>query len=385
MNSYKTIHINRLRDALGVASTTCTRIDALRNGAQFFPAMLEAIENAEQTIEFETFIYWQGTIAQVFANALAAAARRGVCVRIILDSFGAQWMDRSLVQHMADAGTKIAWFRPLKPHKFWRYDHRTHRKILVCDRKVAFTGGAGIAEEWEGDAEDSSHWRDTHFRLEGEAAADVRSVFSASWLDAQKQIAPYVIDESADVVKGDIPVHVIRASACIGWNEVAIVQHTMIAGAAERLWIASAYFVPDSETHRLLLATAERGVDVRILLPGTHTDRRICRLAHEWNLAQYIEAGVQVHRFQPTMMHCKLILVDGLVSCFGSANLNHRSIAKDEEIAVAAIDPQLTATLETDFENDLSRSRLIRMDELRNRPLWRRAIGEMLHPFREEL
>ncbi|PRP96118.1 phospholipase D-like domain-containing protein [Enhygromyxa salina] len=360
-------------------------IRRLRNGDQIFPAMLAAIEGAQRQIGFVTFVYWTGTIADRFADALADAARRGVEVRVVLDAVGARAMKERLIDSMREAGVIVRWYRPLSPWRIWESTHRTHRKLLVVDGQLGFTGGVGIAKEWEGDARDSSQWRDSHFELDGTAVLGLWGAFLATWLEAGGD--PIAPPTPAPTPASEQPLraHVVPATAAIGWTAIATALWGLIDAAERSIKIATAYFTPDDETVERLGAKARSGVDVDLLLPGDHADQRVVKMLAEPKLRPLIEAGVHVYYFRPTMMHTKVLIIDDVFTCFGSANINSRSMRKDEEILVATGAAALVQDLLIDFAADLERSRLLTVDELRERPWWQRALTTLMAPLDSEI
>lgn len=361
----------QLTSLMGIPFSAGNRVDVLRNGVEIFPAMLSAIHAATESIEFLTFVYWSGEIAERFAHALSERAAAGVATRVLLDAVGAAPMRRSLIRHMREAGVELKWFRPLN-WRLWRNAHRTHRKILVCDREVGFTGGVGIAEEWEGDAEDERHWRDTHVRVRGPAVAGLRAGFISNWIedgaswDATRE-------QSVDVTpRGDAAVQVVRSTSSHGWSEIATLHRSAIMLARRTLDIASAYFVPDAETVRLLVDAVSRGVQVRVITVGDNSDERLSRLAGDDRIEGLLRGGVRLFRFAPTMMHAKIILVDRAVAIVGSANLNQRSMRKDDELCMSVLDPEVLDTLTTQYGEDLDRCVELTLANWRRRPWWRR-------------
>lgn len=375
--------LSRALQAVGVVFQGGNEVEVLRNGREIFPAMLEALEHAEETIEFVTFIYWRGEIARKFARTLAARSRDGVRVRVILDAWGSRPMDPELIGTMVEAGVQVERFRPVIRAKFWESDHRTHRKILVVDAITAFTGGVGIAEEWEGDARDPSEWRDTHFRIEGPAALALRAAFLTDWRDCGHVVERMDLDVPDPDRVGAEEVAVIDASAQIGFNNAERAVEALIAAARDRILIATPYFNPPEELRTLLKSAIDRGVEVDVLVPGPHIDKRICDVVAESHFATLVGHGVRVWRYQPTMMHVKAILVDGAMSLVGSINVNRRSMEKDEEVAIAVNDARTTSILEAHFREDLERSQLA-SSTLRP-PLLRRLVAALLRPIRAEM
>lgn len=370
---------------MGVPISDGNRVRILRNGRQIFPAMLEAIDSAERSIEFLTFVYWTGRIADEFADALARAARRGVGVRVLLDGFGAAPMRRELIETMTDAGVQVEWFRPLVRWKLWQSDHRTHRKILVCDGTIGFTGGVGIAEEWEGDARDPTQWRETHFAIEGPAVRGLRAAFLGNWIETGRPFDRLTEPIPESPAKGDVPIQVVRGSAGIGWTDVATLMRLMILQARRRLRITSAYFAPDEAMHDLLCAAIGRGVEVEVLIPGPHADQRLAQLAGEAEYQSLLDAGLNLWNYQRTMLHAKVLTIDEQVACVGSANFNHRSTLKDDELSLVILHPELTAELDRHFEEDLESSERLEPSRWRRRSPLQRFKEAATRPFRRQM
>ncbi|MDH3693902.1 MAG: phospholipase D-like domain-containing protein [Gammaproteobacteria bacterium] len=341
-----------LEYALGIPFTDGNKVEILQNGVQIFPGMLEAIRGAQKTIDFVTFVYWRGDIATEFAEALADRAKNEVTVRLLLDSFGAKKIAGDLVKEMQAAGVQVRWFRPLATWRVWRIDKRTHRKLLICDNEIGFTGGVGIAEEWQGDASGPDQWRDTHARIQGVALKGLRAAFLDNWNEAGAWLYEGVPKKVHYEVSGDIPVQVVRASATLGWTDMACLVRTLIAISQNSLRIVTAYFTPDPLLVELIKRAVERGVDVQILVPGDQTDSRLSQLAGHGGVEKILQAGANVWRYQKTLLHAKIIIVDSLVCCIGSANLNYRSMGKDEECCVVALSERLSMELNERFDAD---------------------------------
>lgn len=373
-----------LVDAMGVPFTAGNRVDILENGDQIFPAMLDAIRRARVSVEFLTFCYWTGEIAVEFAEALAERAAAGVRVRVLLDYFGARPMDRGLTETMERAGVEVVWFRP-PTWRVWRFKHRTHRKILVCDGQVAFTGGVGIAQEWCGDARDPSEWRDTHFRVRGPSVPGLRAAFWGNWCETER---PLDLNDSAETQAdpcGDLHVQVLRSTSSVGWSDIATLHRALLRLAERRVRIATGYFVPDEHILGLLCEAERRGVELELLTPGPYTDQRLAQEAGERDLLPLLDAGVDVFQFQPTMIHCKLITVDGVLSVIGSANFNQRSMRHDDEVALVVLDRDFTAALDRSYDRDLRRSRQVRREDWARRGPLKRLREWIAAGVRDEL
>ncbi|GAA2467911.1 phospholipase D-like domain-containing protein [Streptomyces macrosporus] len=375
----------RLERLIGIAATEGNALVPLRNGDEIFPAMLESIRSAEHTVDMMTFVYWRGAIAREFADALADRARAGVRVRLLLDGFGCRLIERDLLELMDRAGVQVVWFRKpmwLSPLK---QNHRCHRKVLVVDEKVAYTGGVGIAEEWCGDARDEHEWRDTHVQVRGPAVDGIAAAFAQNWAEC----APVLFDErdrfTEHEPRGDAVVQVVRGSASFGWQDMQTLLRVVLESAQERVRLATAYFAPDPYFVELLCATARRGVAVDVLLPGRYTDQRVCQLAGQRYYERLTACGVRIWEYRPTMMHAKIVTVDGVAALVGSTNLNRRSLDHDEEVMLAVLDEDFTATLDGHFEEDLTRSVRIEGRRWRRRPVLQRVREAATVPVRRFL
>jgi cardiolipin synthase len=367
----------RLEGLLGVPASEGNEITLLRNGDEIFPAMLEAIRCADRTIDFLTFVYWKGDIAQEFAHALAERARAGVRVRVLIDAIGGRLLDKGLLAHMTESGVHLEWFR--KPFSIAqltspvKQNHRTHRKVLVVDERIGFTGGVGIAEEWCGDARDESEWRDTHARVVGPAVDGLAAAFAQNWAETGHPLLTERDVFPQHEATGSSIVQVARGSASLGWNDMATVFRILIESATTHLRLTTAYFVPDDTFQTLLVDARARGVVVDVLLPGPHADKRVCQLASEAIYSRLVEGGVRVWAFQPSMLHAKILTIDGIASVLGSANMNRRSMNHDEEVVLTVLDPAIAARLEADFDRDLERSERIEPRRWQDRPVHQRV------------
>lgn len=370
---------------LGVPATDGNRVDILRNGDQIFPAMLNAIGGADRTVDMLTYVYWTGDIARQFAAALCERARAGVRVRILLDAIGAAAIDRDLIDDMNEAGCHCEWYRPPTTWKVWETDHRTHRKVLVCDGTVGFTGGVGIAEEWEGDARHPGEWRETHVRVQGPAVDGLRAAFITNWRETGQ---PLFDDRDRFVAHdrpGDAVVTVLRCPAQIGWTDLHTMFGLLIDHAQESIRLTTAYFVPDEQTVTRLLDAVARGVDVTLLLPGRHADKRVVQLAGEKEFAPLLDAGIDIWNYQRSMLHAKVMTVDGCVATLGSGNLDQRSMRLNDECNVILFDRSLTAELDAQFDDDLTVSEQLEPERWDGRGPGQRAKEAATNVFDHKL
>ncbi len=374
----------RLEYAVGVPFVEGNRLTVLQNGVEIFPAMLDAINKAQHSIDFETYIYWKGDIAVRFAQALAEKAREGKTVRVLLDSFGAKKISDALIDRMQEAGVDVRWFRPLSHWRIWRHDKRTHRKILVVDNYLGFTGGVGIAEEWTGNARNKDEWRDTHLRIEGPAVPGLNAAFLENWNESGDWTWEGSRERPSSRTDGE-PVQIVRASSTIGWTSMATLMHSLASLSTGSLTLVTSYFVPDPRLVELICDMAGRGVDVRILVPGQYSDSRLSQLAGHISIDRLLASGVRIWRYQKTMLHAKLVMVDSTLTCVGSANLNHRSMGKDEECCAVISSPELTRRLEERFELDCESAESLTLTEWRARGAWLRIKERLARLLVEQL
>lgn len=371
-----------LEHIVGAHFSAGNRITALHNGENIFPSMLEAIEQTRESIDFLTFVYWKGEIAQRFGESLTQAARRGVRVRVLLDAYGAMPMDRKLVSSMREAGADVRWFRPIPTWKIWNIDNRTHRKLLICDRRVGFTGGVGIAKEWEGNARNPDEWRDTHFRLEGPALAGLSGAFYQNWSEVGHTICHEDVTEIANDPEPrgpgsghDAEVLTLASSASPGWTDFAMLVQCVFALAKRRLWITTPYFAPDESLEASMVEAVARGVEVKVLISGKHTDQRFQRFASEEAFERLLGHGIRFAYYQKTMLHQKLMIMDDQLVLAGSGNLNQRSMLKDDELNFVALSNDLVAELADDYEADWQHREDIDPERWKRRS-WLQRLGE---------
>lgn len=336
------------------------------NGAQIFPAMLGAIEAAQTSVHLSTFVFEAGKIPTAFAEAFAGAAKRGVEVRIVLDRRGCKKIPRELVAAMRHAGCRIAWFRGFQWYDWVRYNHRNHRKLLVVDGVIAFTGGVGIADEWEGNADAPAHWRDTHARVRGPGVLAVQAAFVDNWNEATGELPTGGSHFKSVGVEGTTLLCAVQSNPVNATSAAQRSMAVLIAGATKRLWITNAYFVPTPPFVRALCAAKGRGVDVKILLPGPYQNQPAVGRAGRRTWPRLLEAGVELYLYQPTMIHAKTVVVDSIVSSIGSINFDPRSFAINAEFGIVALDAALAARFEDSFTSDLRSAKRIVQEDLRH-------------------
>lgn len=378
------IRRTQLEYALGARFSDGNQVEVLRNGVEIFPAMLEAIASARESVDLVTFVYWTGDIARRFGDALSRKADEGIRVRVVLDAFGARRMPRDLVARMRQSGVEVRWFRPFRLLHPWQFDKRTHRKILVVDASVGFTGGVGIATQWEGDARSPSEWRDTHLRISGPAVIGLHAAFLDNWNECGPwQWRPV----SARVPERDdgVSIQIIRASSTVGWTESAAMLRSLISSSNTEVRITTAYFVPDEILMDTMIKALGRGVRLIVLIAGKHHDSRVSQLAGQPSTQRLLEAGAECFQFEPTMLHAKVLTVDGVLSCIGSTNFNHRSMGKDEECCALLLCEQTAAVLNAQFDADCERATRLSAAGFGRRSFWTRLLERAARLVVEQL
>ena len=370
---------------LGPSITDGNRITALQNGAEIFPAMLEAIRSAETSITFETYIYWSGEIGETFSRALAERARAGVPVQVTVDWVGSAKMDRKLLAQMQEAGVKVQRYRPLRWYNFRRLNYRTHRKLLVVDGRIGFTGGVGIADQWQGNAEDPDHWRETHFRVEGPVVAQFQAAFNDNWIKVTGELLNGETFFPPLHRVGDLDAHLFIASPAGGSESMHLMYLLAIAAATRTIDLAASYFVPDELVIQAFIAARARGVRVRLLLPGPWIDAEAVRLASKATWGRLLQVGVEIYEYQPTMIHTKLLIIDNELVSVGSTNFDPRSFRLNDEANLNIYEKSFAAQMTDVFESDLKPTTRYTYDMWRRRPLMEKLVEKLLRPIRSQL
>ncbi|MEO8836544.1 MAG: phospholipase D-like domain-containing protein [Caldimonas sp.] len=362
---------------LGPPFVPGNRVTVLRNGDEIFPAMLAAIHGAARTIDFESYIYWSGDIGRTFADALAERARAGVQVHVLLDAIGAAKMDDSLIAEMAAAGVQLRKYHPVSWYDIDRLNNRTHRKLLVTDGRIGFTGGVGIAPQWTGHAEDPDHWRDTHFRVDGPVVSQMQAVFLDNWVKVTGEVLHGADYFPALASAGDERAQMFSSSPTGGSESMELMYLLAITSASRTIDLSSAYFVPDDLTVRALVAALRRGVKVRIIVPGSHIDSETSRMASRARWGTPLAFGALIAEYEPTMYHCKVMIVDGLLTSVGSTNFDNRSFRLNDEASLNVLDAAFAAEQTRIFEDDLLKAKTVSFAEWSDRP-WREKAGDWL-------
>ncbi len=347
------------------------QVQVLHHGPEILSSMLGAIADATQTIDLANYIFWKGEAPTSFAEALAARARAGVEVNVLLDGWGSAPADKELVTTMEQAGATVAWFRPPHWYNLHRFNNRMHRRTLVIDGKLGFVGGVGIADEW---TEDGGDWRDTHLRIQGDAVRDVLGAFMDNWIEATERVLPDRHAPELPRFDDGVPVQVTRSSPEKGPTKGESLFFAAVLGARDRLWFTTAYFAPRRALVDALVAVAGRGIDVRMVVNGSdHMDKELVRRAGHRSYDRLLDAGVRIFEYQRAMMHAKVLLVDAAWANVGTANWDNRSLALQDEVNCSLTDAGIVAELEKQFRDDFDGSEEVDLGRWRSRPLGARA------------
>ena len=360
--------------------------ELLINGDEIFPAYLGAIRDAEETVNLTTYAYWRGDIATEVADALCEKASADVECNVIVDAVGAAKMDRKLVRKMRDAGVHVCFFRPPKPYAIRRLQYRNHRKLLIVDGITGFTGGVGIAEEWTGNAQDPDHWRDTHVRVTGPVVRGLQGAFAENWLECTGDVLAgdrYL--PAIDAIEDGGPMQVMRSNATVGDSNAEALIYLAVAAAKRSIELTSAYFVPRPAFTQALVEAAERGVHMRILVPGSHIDKQFVRTAGRAAYDDLIGAGIEIYEYCPTMLHAKTLTVDEIWSSVGSVNFDNRSFQLHDEVTLCVQSERFAGQLHEVFEKDLESSERIDPDHWQERSMTQRARENVTKYARREL
>ena len=360
---------------LGPQIVEGNKITALLNGDEIFPAMLAAIRGAKETINFETYIYWSGDIGREFADALSERARAGVKVHLLIDWVGSAKMEEKDLEEMRQAGVEVRQYHPLRWYNLGRINNRTHRKLLVVDGKVGFTGGVGIAEQGTGKAQDPEHWRDSHFRAEGPVVAQMQAVLIDNWTKTTGKVlhgAAYFPKLSP---VGNSRAQVFSSSPSGGSESMHLMYLLALTAAERNIQISASYFVPDEMTRAALIDARKRGVRVQLILPGKHIDTETVRSSSRGMWGELLQAGVEISEYEPTMYHCKVMIVDDLLVSVGSTNFDDRSFQLNDEANLNIYDADFARAQVAIFERDLKSARRITYEQWLDRP-WKDKAWE---------
>jgi len=362
------------------------RAQILINGDEIFPAFIETIAGAKESVNLLTYIYWHGEVAREVADAVCERARAGVEVNVLFDAVGSAKMGRELTGQMRDAGVNLAIFRPPKPYAIRRLNNRTHRKLCIVDGRIGLIGGVGIADEWTGHAQDPDHWRDTHVRVRGPVVRGLQGAFSENWLEATGDVlvGPRYLPD-LEPIEGGCTMQLVRSSAGVGDTNVEALYFLAIACAHERLNLTAAYFAPRPAFIEALCDAAKRGVAVRLVVPGEHIDKKFVRKAGRGAYEELLECGVRIWEYCPTMLHAKTLTIDRRWTSIGSVNFDNRSFQLQDEATLCVSSQEFTGALDAQFERDLAASEEIDRERWRERSLRAKANERLLTLARREL
>jgi cardiolipin synthase len=361
------------------------KIELLNNGDKYFPAMLDAMRAARLTINFEAFILYSDETGKKFRDMLCERARAGIEVRVLLDGIGSAWqLNNSDVRMMEKAGCKFSYYHPTHSWRVDRTNRRTHRRILVVDGRIGFTGGVGFADKWSGNAQDKDHWRDVHVRIEGPLVAELQAAFQEHWIKTFQEALTGAGQFPQLTQAGNIKAQIV-ASRSFSMAPVPLVQAVAFTAATKRIWITNSYCTPTEDQVRQLTDAVKRGVDVRLMLPGPNNDQPLTKSAGRTAYGELLKGGVKVFEYQPTMIHIKGMVIDGLFSMIGSSNLDARSSSINEELDVAVYDSGFGQQMEKMFEEDSKHSREYTLEQFKSRSLWERVTEWLAVPFRSQL
>ncbi|ALN81482.1 phospholipase D-like domain-containing protein [Lysobacter antibioticus] len=370
---------------LGPALLSGNHVVDLQNGDEIFPAMLKSIGTAQRTITFETYIYWSGEIGKQFSAALSERARAGVRVHVTIDWLGSSKMDSALLAQMQQAGVRVQRYRPIAWHSLDRINNRTHRKILVVDGATAFTGGVGVADQWLGHAQDPEHWRESHFMVRGPVAAQMQAAFSDNWIKTTGQVLNGAAYYPPLRPVGNMDAQMFLSSPAGGSDSMHLMYLMAIAAASQSIDLAAAYFVPDELILQALMTARHRGVRIRILVPGKHTDSDAVRLASKAGWEPLLLSGVEFYEYEPTMMHVKALIVDRHLVSVGSTNFDMRSLRLNDEASLNIYDSGFAERMTTVFEADLTQATPYTLAHWQDRPWTERFAEKFILPLKSQL
>ena len=356
----------------GITFLDGNKVELLNNGDEFYPSMLQAIRDAKESVTIEAYIYWAGNIGLEFAHALADRARAGVTVKILLDAVGSSTIGTAILETLESGGCQLAWFNPIKWYSIGQFNYRTHRKSLIVDGRIGFTGGAGIADHWSGHAQDPTHWRDMQIRIEGPGVLPLQTGFARNWQQTTGELVSGPDYFPAPEPAGRVPLHTLLSSPAMGASAARTLYYFAIVCAQRTIHIANPYFVPDAVAIDALVNAARRGVRVTIIVSGRYNDNFVARRNSVRLFGDLLEAGIEIYEYNHTMLHHKTMAVDGEWGTIGTTNFDNRSFAFNEESNVSFVDRRLLGDLEASFERDRAVSDRLTLDAWRHRGVWAR-------------
>jgi len=361
-------------------------VEVLQNGDGFFPLLLRDVDAARQTIHLESYIWWEGAICDQIATALAAKARQGVEVRLLIDASGGHKMKKELVEMMGKAGVKLASYHPMTISNVGRLNNRDHRKIVIIDGRIGYIGGYGYAKEWTGHAQDKEHWRDTGLRVVGPVVNRLQGAFCENWIETTGEIPAGEKYFPRLPAAGPTAAHVAYTSPTGSISSVQVLFYLAIKAARHELIIQNPYLLPSDDAMQALEEAVRRGVDVKIMVPGTKsTDSPIVQHASHHHFGTLLKRGVKIYEYNKTLLHQKILIVDGTWSCVGSTNFDDRSFELNDEISMGVVDPAIAAQLRAAFQDDLRFAQERKFEEWRKRSLWHKTLDGLAYLARGQL
>jgi cardiolipin synthase A/B len=363
--------------ALGVPLYRGGQATVLQNGDAFFPDMLEAIRGARDSVNFEVYIFEPDELGRRFMDAFIDRARAGVEVRLLVDWFGSWKLRKRHVEELTGAGVRVECFRPLALRHLIRIYRRTHRRAIVIDGRIGFTGGAAVSQKWAGDVRTKHEWRDSMTRVTGPLVCGIQAAFVENWLYCTGEVLAGDRFFPPTETKPGLCAVSVASSPSEAQQPVRLLFWMSFAGARRRLWISNSYFIPDLRLRDAVVERARQGVDVRILVPGNHTDAVPVQLAGRSYYEELLGAGVRIYEFQPSMMHAKTIVVDDAWSVVGSANMDERSMELNAENVLGIADESVARAIAGGLEQDFTRSREVQLEQWRRRPIWQRGLEHL--------
>ena len=353
------------------------RVEVFTNGDRFYPAMLQAIHEAQETVNLECYIFKKGEIGQQFITALTERARAGVRVTMVMDAVGSFGAFHESAGPLRAAGCRVEPYHRLTWYSLARLNNRTHRELLVVDGRVAFVGGAGVADWWARSKDGKPAWRDTMVRIEGPVVSDIQGVIAENWLESRGEILTGPETYKPHEHIGDVAAFTIKSSPADRSTASRVLFQTLIEGANRSVRISTPYFLPDESFRKAFTRAARRGIEISVIVPGSRTDQRWVRLASRRLYGELLEHGVRLFEYGPAMTHVKTLIVDDLWTVIGTTNLDNRSFEHNDEVNVAFRDASVAARFSCDFERDRQSSVEITLESWRHRPLWEKLIGSI--------
>jgi cardiolipin synthase len=353
------------------------KIEILTNGPVFYPAMIDAIRSARESINLECYIFRKGEVADRFLDALCDRAAAGIHITVVLDAIGSFGAFRQVASRLNHPNCRVYKYQPLRWHGLARLNNRTHREILVIDGRVAFVGGAGVADWWFKRTRGKPMWRDMMARIEGPLVSNIQGIVAENWLECCGEILTAVRTYQKDHQRGASRALAIRSSPADRATLSRVLLQMFVEAADHRVLISTPYFLPDKAFRRAFARTAQRGVEITVIVPGTETDQRWVRLASRRMWGELLKAGVRIFEFGGGMTHVKALLVDDLWSIIGTTNVDNRSFEHNDEVNVAVRDEALTARIASDLRNDISQSREVTLAAWKRRPMWEKLVGRV--------